>query len=113
MQMRQGWILAAVMLCAAPAVATAQNGWVTILDASSFQDWKVAPERAGTRVEETATAKRIVAGDPKRDGAWTFEDRCLWTYCLVDELWARIAPRCRRPGPAPVCSDAEPYRGTG
>ena len=38
---------------------------------------------------------------------WTFEDFCLWTYCLVDECWQRIAPRCRRPGPAPACSDAE------
>ncbi|MCD6030630.1 MAG: transposase family protein [Thermomicrobiales bacterium] len=40
-------------------------------------------------------------------GTWTFEDVCLWTYCLVDELWVQIAPRCRRPGPTPVCSDAE------
>ncbi len=39
--------------------------------------------------------------------AWTFEDLCLWTYCLVDELWTQIAPRCRRPGPPPVCSDPE------
>jgi hypothetical protein len=38
---------------------------------------------------------------------WTFEDFCLWTYCLVDELWGRIAPQCRRPGPAPACSDPE------
>ncbi|MFN8593062.1 MAG: IS982 family transposase [Thermomicrobiales bacterium] len=39
--------------------------------------------------------------------AWTFEDLCLWVYCIVDELWGQIAPRCRRPGPAPVCSDPE------
>ena len=38
---------------------------------------------------------------------WTFEDVCLWVYCLVDELWTQIGPRCRRPGPPPVCSDAE------
>jgi len=38
---------------------------------------------------------------------WTFEDLCLWAYCVVDELWPRIAPRCRRPGPAPACTDAE------
>ena len=38
---------------------------------------------------------------------WTFDDVCLWVYCVVDELWAQIAPRCRRPGPTPVCSDAE------
>src|SRR3954464_3785043 len=37
--------------------------------------------------------------------AWTFEDMCLWVYCLVDELWTQIGPRCRRPGPSPVCSD--------
>jgi hypothetical protein len=38
---------------------------------------------------------------------WTFEDFCLWVYCIVDELWPQLAPRLRRPGPAPVCSDAE------
>jgi hypothetical protein len=37
----------------------------------------------------------------------SFEDLCLWTYVLVDDLWARIAPACARPGPAPRCSDAE------
>jgi hypothetical protein len=38
---------------------------------------------------------------------WTFEDLCLWTYCLVDDLWPQIAPLCQRPGPAPRCSDPE------
>jgi hypothetical protein len=38
---------------------------------------------------------------------WTFADFCLWVYCLVDDLWPRIAPLCRRPGPAPDCSDPE------
>jgi len=37
----------------------------------------------------------------------TFEDFCLVMDVLVDEVWAEIAPRCRRPGPAPVCSDPE------
>jgi hypothetical protein len=37
----------------------------------------------------------------------SFEDLCLWTYVLVDDLWTRIAPACARPGPAPRCSDAE------
>lgn len=37
----------------------------------------------------------------------TFEDFCLWTYVIVDELWPQIAPHCRRPGPAPVCADSE------
>lgn len=36
-----------------------------------------------------------------------FADFCLWTYVLVDEVWPQIAPHCRRPGPAPVCSDPE------
>jgi Transposase DDE domain len=38
---------------------------------------------------------------------WTFEDLCLWVYVVVDELWEQLAPRCRRPGPAPACSDPE------
>jgi hypothetical protein len=38
---------------------------------------------------------------------WTFEDLSLWIYCLVDEVWTQIGPRCRRPGPPPRCSDAE------
>jgi hypothetical protein len=37
----------------------------------------------------------------------TFEDFCLVLYVLVDELWAELGPRCRRPGPAPACSDQE------
>lgn len=77
MRQRLGWILAATMLVAAPTAAEAQEGWVTILDASSFKDWKVAPERASSRVEETATEKRIVAGDPQRDGKWSFENGVL------------------------------------
>jgi hypothetical protein len=36
-----------------------------------------------------------------------FEDFCLWMYVAVDELWPTVAPLCRRPGPAPVCSDSE------
>lgn len=36
-----------------------------------------------------------------------FEDFCLWMYVLVDELWPAVAPLCRRPGPAPACSDSE------
>lgn len=38
---------------------------------------------------------------------WTFEDLSLWIYCLVDEVWQQIGPRCHRPGPSPVCTDAE------
>ena len=36
-----------------------------------------------------------------------FDDFCLWTYVVVDELWQRIAPYFRRSGPAPDCSDSE------
>jgi Transposase DDE domain len=36
-----------------------------------------------------------------------FDDFCLWTYVVVDELWQRLAPLFRRPGPSPVCSDSE------
>jgi DDE family transposase len=45
--------------------------------------------------------------EPEGSCPWTFEDFCLWVDYVVDELWARIAPRCRRPGPAPACSDPE------
>lgn len=37
----------------------------------------------------------------------SFEDFCLWTYVLVDDCWQQIAPWDQRPGPVPVCSDAE------
>jgi hypothetical protein len=37
----------------------------------------------------------------------SFEDLCLWTYVLVDDCWQHLAPLDRRPGPSPVCSDAE------
>jgi hypothetical protein len=36
-----------------------------------------------------------------------FEDFCLYMYVLVDDLWARVGWRYRRPGPAPGCSDSE------
>ena len=36
-----------------------------------------------------------------------FDDFCLWTYVVVDEIWQRIAPLFGRPGPVPACSDSE------
>jgi hypothetical protein len=36
-----------------------------------------------------------------------FEDFCLYRYVLVDDRWAQIGWRYRRPGPAPACSDSE------
>lgn len=37
----------------------------------------------------------------------TCDDCCLWTCVVVDEIWRRIGPLFRRPGPAPDCSDSE------
>ncbi len=75
--MRYGWAAVVMMLCAAVAPAQAQDGWVTILDAKSFKDWKVAPESPKSRVEESATEKHVVAGDSLHDGRWTFKDGVL------------------------------------
>jgi len=36
-----------------------------------------------------------------------FDDFCLWTYVVIDDLLARLRPWLRRPGPAPDCSDSE------
>ncbi len=38
---------------------------------------------------------------------WTFADVSLWADGPVDDLGPRVAPLCRRPGPAPRCSDPE------
>lgn len=77
MQMKNMGLLALLVLCAAPLRSESQSGWVTILDAKSFKDWKVAPEDAKSKVEETATEKRVLAGDPNRDGSWRFEGGVL------------------------------------
>lgn len=37
----------------------------------------------------------------------TFEDFCLYTYVIVDDIWQQIAPLFQRPGPEPHCSDSE------
>ena len=36
-----------------------------------------------------------------------FDDFCTWMYTVVDDLWVKIAPFFKRPGPAPECSDSE------
>lgn len=36
-----------------------------------------------------------------------FDDFCLWTYTIVDDIWLQIAWLFRRPGPEPECSDSE------
>lgn len=36
-----------------------------------------------------------------------FDDFCTWMYVLISDLFAPISPLLTRPGPAPVCTDAE------
>ena len=36
-----------------------------------------------------------------------FDDFCLWMYFVVDEIWLKIAPFFKRPGPSPDCPDSE------
>jgi hypothetical protein len=36
-----------------------------------------------------------------------FDDFCLWIYAVIDDLWPQLTLYCRRPGPAPSCSDSE------
>lgn len=36
-----------------------------------------------------------------------FEDFCLYTFVIVDDIWQQIAPLFKRPGPQPDCSDSE------
>ena len=36
-----------------------------------------------------------------------FDDLCLWTYVIVDDMLIKLTPLLRRPGPCPDCSDSE------
>ena len=36
-----------------------------------------------------------------------FDDFCVWSYVIVDDIWREIGPLFKRPGPAPTCSDSE------
>jgi len=36
-----------------------------------------------------------------------FDDFCLYMYVVVDDIWKKIAPLFKRPGPEPTCSDSE------
>jgi hypothetical protein len=36
-----------------------------------------------------------------------FDDFCTWMYVLISDLFVAIAPLVTRPGPAPLCTDAE------
>jgi hypothetical protein len=36
-----------------------------------------------------------------------FDDFCTWMYVVVDDIWLKIAPFFKRPGPKPECPDSE------
>ncbi len=36
-----------------------------------------------------------------------FNEFCLWMYFVVDEIWLKLAPFFKRPGPPPDCPDSE------
>src|SRR5689334_21309485 len=36
-----------------------------------------------------------------------FDDFCLWSYVVVDDIWQQVSGLFRRPGPQPECSDSE------
>lgn len=38
---------------------------------------------------------------------FSFDDFCLWVYCIVDDAWQQLRHLFTRPGPAPLCSDQE------
>jgi hypothetical protein len=36
-----------------------------------------------------------------------FNDFCTWMYVVIDDIWLKISPFFKRPGPAPECPDSE------
>lgn len=36
-----------------------------------------------------------------------FKDFCTWMYVVTDDIWLKIAPFFKRPGPRPECPDSE------
>lgn len=36
-----------------------------------------------------------------------FNDFCTWMYMMTDDIWLKIAPFFKRPGPRPECPDSE------
>lgn len=59
--------------CVGAVAAPRADKWVTILDAKSFKDWKVAPAAATSKVRNGPNVKRIVSGNPESDGSWTLK----------------------------------------
>ena len=37
----------------------------------------------------------------------SFDDFCLYVFCIVDDISKQLAPHLKRPGPEPLCSDSE------
>lgn len=37
----------------------------------------------------------------------SFDDFCLYVFCIVDDITKQLAPQLKRPGPEPLCSDSE------
>lgn len=37
----------------------------------------------------------------------SFDDFCLYVFCIVDDITKQLAPYLKRPGPKPICSDSE------
>jgi len=37
----------------------------------------------------------------------SFDDFCLYVFCIVDDITKQLAPYLKRPGPEPICSDSE------
>jgi hypothetical protein len=36
-----------------------------------------------------------------------FNDFCTWMYVVVDDIWLKVSPLFKRPGPLPDCPDSE------
>lgn len=64
------------------------GGWVTILDAKTFKDWKVAPGKAEWKVVDEDGVKRVDTGDPKNDGKWSFKDGVLHAEGGVSHIFS-------------------------
>ncbi len=85
--------VAAVLILTAAACATNarthdSDGWVTILDAQSFHDWRVAPGDARGRVIDGDTEKQVLASDPKENGEWDFTNGVLHASGGVSHIFS-------------------------
>ena len=93
MRMPRATVAAVLILTAAAACATTSrtrdsDGWVTILDAQSFRNWRVAAGDARGRVMDGATEKQVLASDPKENGKWDFADGVLHAEGGVSHIFS-------------------------